>query len=68
MFDAEFHGLRSVRLSADIAPPVATVRRPVGAILAPKGCLRDASAVKNEISRGGFPGRWVSWAKMGVHG
>src|SRR5207244_4853803 len=29
--DADFHGLRSVRLSADIAPPVATVRRPFGA-------------------------------------
>src|SRR5687767_1609591 len=29
--DVDVHGLRLVRLSADCAPPVATVRRPVGA-------------------------------------
>jgi hypothetical protein len=29
--DANFHGLRSVRLSADFASPVATILRPAGA-------------------------------------
>src|SRR5207245_8323854 len=34
---ADFHGLGAVRCSADVAPPVATVPRPRGAVLAPKG-------------------------------